>query len=255
MKLNRLFVSIGVMALAAACGGGGGGGSGNTTTNTQSATSTVQSTTQLQSSIGTMNGQSAGGALNSIGGSASSIVQPAAPSQGAAIAMMNDVIRELDLKTKEASALASNAPGDCLCDESGNCTFDQCGMGSGYEISGTITKSGDAYTIDVDSQLNYGGTDYMWHYEGTVTITAALIDGDLSGTGTGSIDVGEMHLTYDWDWEVHYNMLGIETCGASSGSLDASVSFSVSGVSGADAGNYSGDAHIEFAAGCVATAS
>lgn len=255
MKLNRLFLSFGVMALAAACGGGGGGGSGNTTTNTQSASSTVSSTGMLQSAIGSMNGSGASGALNQIGASAQSIVQYAPEGAQGAMVAINDVVRELDRASHDfGTDVASAAPGDCICDESGNCTFDMCG-GGGYTMSGTITKSGDVYAVDVTMDLNSGGAMYHWVYTGSVTMTATLISGDLHGAGEGTVSGGGQTITYNFDWDVTYNDIGLDGTGcATSGSLDAHVSFSVDGTGGA--GNYSGDATVTFGPACgTATAS
>lgn len=248
LSLKSLILSVGLMSVAVACGGGGDGGGGNTTTNPAAATSTVTSTSSLQTAIGDMNGNSASTALNGIGSSAQGIVTMSSPQTGALI-QLQDVIRQIHT----TGAVAANAPGDCICDASGNCTFDMCG-GSGFLMSGTITNSAGTYTIDVTMELNYGGVDYDWEYTGEVTMTDVLIDGHLAGNGTGVIDAQGMTFTYNFDWDVTYNMIGLDPTGcAISGSMDASVSYSVDGVSG---GNFSGDATVTFGPTCgAATAS
>lgn len=248
---KSLVVSLSMVAVAA-CGGGDGGGGGNTMANTQSASQAVTSTSTLQSSIGSMNGQGAGAALNAIGSSAQGIVTPSYEGQPSALIQVQEALQQINtFGTVEAAAFA---PGDCLCDAAGNCTFDQCGMGSGYELTGTITKSGDVYAVDVTVDLNTTGIMYAWRYSGSVTMTATLIDGQLEGDGTGTVMGGGQTVSYSHDWTVDYNMIGLDAQGcATSGSMEASVDFSVSGAS---AGNYSGSATITFGPACgTATAS
>lgn len=247
LSLKSLFVSVSVIG-AVACGGGGSGSSGNTTANPQAASSTVSSTGMLQSSIGSMNGQSAGNALSAIGSSAQGIVTYAPEGQTGALVQLQDTLAQLHANTNVA--MSSNAPGDCICDASGNCTFDMCG-GSGYLMSGTITRSGDSYTIDIQMTASTTGIEYEWDYQGAVTMSATSIDGNLSGTGTGTVMAGDMTISYDFDWDVTYNAIVLDATGcATGGSLDAHVSFSVDGTGGA--GAYSGDATVTFGPTCGA---
>lgn len=250
--LKSLFVSVGVMAFAVACGGGDGGGGGNTTANPASATQTVNQTGELQAAIGSMMGQSAGTALNAIGASAQGIVTPMYEGQTGALVQIQEALAQVHATGTVANA--NFAPGDCICDASGNCTFDQCGMGSGYEITGSIMKTGDAYAIDVDVSLSSAGIAYEWAYSGTITMTATSIDGHLEGDGSGTVTAGDMTISYSHDWSVDYNGIVLDGTGCpTGGSVEASVDFSVSGASAA---NYSGSATITFGPTCgAATAS
>ena len=228
-KKLALALSLGVFA---ACGGDDDGSSVETTTNPVQATATVTQMNSFNTAFANADGPSAAFAAYGIGGAASSIVTPAAEGQARTI----------------GPAYAS--PEGCVCDESG-CTFTECGDEAGtWEINGSINKSGDTYTFDYTMAFNQVGFQWNWSTEGELTISATLIDGDMSSDGDGVYDDG-MGNTYEssWSWDVGANSIELDGTGcAVGGSMDASVDYD--GTVNGQSYSYSGDATVTFGPGC-----
>ena len=229
-KKLALALSLGVFA---ACGGDDDGSSVETMANPAQATATVTQMNSFNTAFASADGASAAFAAYSIGGSASSIVSPAADGQQARVT---------------GPAFAS--PEGCVCDESG-CTFTECGDEAGtWVINGSINKSGDTYTFDYTMAFNQVGYEWNWATEGELTLSATLIDGSMSSDGDGVYDDG-MGNNYEssWSWDLTANDIGLDGTGcATSGSMDASVDYSGS-VNGQDY-SYSGSATVTFGPAC-----
>lgn len=217
---------------------GGSDSSTPVTANTQSATATVSSTGNLRMAITGMQGNGAAAALNATGSAAQTIVQPQAATQRITETLANVIA----MATKPE--LANAAPGDCICDANG-CTFDQCGMGTGFVTNGSITKSGDTYTFDVDMVVSSAGIEYTWAYAGMLTITETLIDGTLGADGSGTLSSAGINYTFNWD--VTYNDVTLDTSGcAIGGTMDASAAYSISN----SPGGYNGSVSVAFGPAC-----
>jgi hypothetical protein len=229
-KKLALALSLGVFA---ACGGDDDGGSDvEVTSNPAQATATVTQINTFSTAFASADGASAATAAYSMGASAGSIVTPSAEGQA----------------RKTGPAFAS--PEGCVCDESG-CTFTDCGDAGGtWEIDGSISKSGDTYTFDYTMSFNQVGYQWTFDTEGELTISATLIDGDLSSDGDGTFDDGQGN-SYEssWGWDMTANDITLDGTGcAVGGSMDASVDYS--GTVNGQSYSYSGDATVSFGPGC-----
>src|SRR5690606_33718828 len=178
-------------------------------------------------------GSTAAGAMVSFGGTASAILTPKIEGESSARVLPT----------------VSAATGTCECDDSG-CTFDQCGD-AGWSINGTIGISGNTYTVDLELAINTAGVDWAWSYEGEITVTDTLIDGELSGEGGGEITNPNdgSTVSLDWSWSVNYDSVELDSTGcAVGGTLDATVSYSAGSAQGG--GNFSGSGSVEFGPTC-----
>ncbi len=98
-------------------------------------------------------------------------------------------------------------------------TYDNCNG-----LTGTITWSGDTYTLDVsyDFASMSGGTyTGQMTYGGTLTISDTLIDGDLDLTYDITVDQAGVTYDYSSDMAIAYDNVGLDTASCpSSGTLD-----------------------------------
>ena len=234
-----------ILAAGIAFAGCGGGSSGAPTeANTDQAKLTTSSAVNLSSAFQSANGSSVSGAVQSLSAAAQGSIQAQQPETG----FILDAIR-----SAEAQA-AARAAGDCICDASG-CVFDQCGQGSGYEVSGTITYGNDTYAIELTMTGDYGGTTYDYTYTGEITITETLIDGTFHSEGTSSFDLSQYGQSgaydYEYSTDVTFNSIGLDGGCATSGSMDVSVDYHVEGDNIPEGhGDFSGSANIEFGPTC-----
>lgn len=230
----KIRVSCILLASLAACGGDDES-STPTTADTASASASISGMSTFAASIQGANGADAAFAAFQIGAAAQAIVIPATDGQSTAA-----------LRVPPSPAVT----GTCTCDPSG-CTFEACGDDGGlWTIDGAIDVDGDHYTFDLQLAVGTNGLAFDWSYEGDLTITPALIDGTASGDGGGSLEDDEGHsFDFSWSWDVDWNEIVLDAAScATGGSLDASVSYDVSG-SGAR-GSFSGSASVAFGPAC-----
>jgi hypothetical protein len=235
-------LALSVLVVLGACGGGDDGMP--TTTNTASAGTTVTQTANVRGAVASMDGNTASASVQNLGGAAQNIIQPA--SAGRTVPAF--VLEAMERTTAAPGPDVLFAVGTCTCDASG-CTFVGCGDDLGtWTIDGTLGKSGDTYTFDLDMTLDTEGISWDWHYEGEITATATLISGHLEGNGSGVIEQ-QGGYTYSNDWSVDYNDIGLDGSGcATSGSVSASGNYVIEG--GAGGGHWSGSATITFGPNC-----
>ena len=234
--LSKTFCYAMMVSLIAAVGACGGGDDGPPTmVNTSSATSTISQTANFGDALAGSDGASAAGAIQSLGASAQGIVQ-LDPGQAS-------------LSIDEGDT--ANATGTCDCDENG-CTFTDCGDDGGtWTMNGSISTSGDTYTIDLSMDMNVSGYMYSWDYDGSITITDTQISGNLSGDGdaTFSQEGGGGDINISWSWDVDYNDVQLDAQGcATGGSIDSSVSYDAGSSQGG--GNFSGSGSVTFGPAC-----
>src|SRR5690606_22896753 len=100
----------------------------------------VDSTADLRAAFDSDNGENVATAIFGLGGAASTIVvaDTQQPQQAFALPQM--------------SALE----GDCSC-SGDSCDFTACGTEGSFEISGSVTRSGDTFNVDLELTINFGG--------------------------------------------------------------------------------------------------
>jgi hypothetical protein len=232
MWINKQLALALSLSLFAACGGDDDGSDVEVTSNPASATSTVAQMNAFTTAFASGNGETAAFAAYSIGGSAASIVTPAAPDQA------------------RRTTGTFNAVGTCECTDSG-CTFEGCGDDAGtWMIDGSIGKSGDTYTFDYTMDIGIAGQAWSWTTDSDITISDTAIEGDISADGEGSFDDGQGGtVDLSWSWSVTNNDIVLDETGcAVGGSMDASVDYE--GTSGGQSGSYSGSATVTFGPAC-----
>jgi len=223
--MNKLALSAAI--LMAACGGDS---AKKGMVNTASATTSVQQVVQVGAALNSMNGDQAASAVQSMTSAGQSIVSP----QGAGRELPVGLLPDHFPKNLGGSATTGTAE----CTASG-CTFTSYGDDvAGWSIDGTITKSGDTTTFDLDYHVTSGGMPLDWTIDGTVTITATLIDGSVHSHGTTSLEGGSGVPSGDleWDTKVDYESIVITDGCATGGSIHAEVSYKYAGQSQASQG-------------------
>jgi hypothetical protein len=217
--MNKLALSA--VIFLAACGGGGGAEKGMV--NTASATQSVEQVIAVGDALASSSGDQAASAVQSMTSAGQSIVTP--QQQG----------RELPMGLLPSSFpknLGGNATtGTADCTPSG-CTFDNYGDdAAGWSIDGTITKSGDTTSFDLEYHVTSGGMPLDWTIDGSVTITATLIDGNVHSHGVTTLQGGSGVPGGDleWDTKVDYESIVITDGCATGGSIHAVVDYKYAG--------------------------
>jgi hypothetical protein len=212
-------LSLASLALVAACGGGG---HDKGTVNTTSARTSVDQVGAVSTTMTAMNGGGAAAAVQSMTSAGQSIVTPAQAQR--LIGLMSD---------HEKGAIL-NATGTADCTPT-MCTFTSYGD-TGFTINGTISRSGDAHTFDLTYDIISAGTTLHWEIDGTVTVTASLVDGNVHSHGVTMVEGGSAAgVNVTWDVTVDYNDIARDAQGCpTGGSVHAVTAYSVNGMTGFD---------------------
>jgi autotransporter translocation and assembly factor TamB len=233
MRLGLASITL-ASAFAVACSGGDDDDSSTpTTVNSAGVTNAVTGMTNFSSSLESANGADAALYAFQIGAAAQSIV----------VADNGSTAPALIVPPRAA------VTGTCDCDAD-SCMFEDCGDEAGtWTIDGSIEVDGDHVTFDLDLAVAFGGQSLDWQYQGDLTVNETLIDGSASGDGSGSFSAEGENVELDWSWELGCNEITLNDNGCpTGGSLDASVSYDVSGSSGE--GSFSGSASVAFGPDC-----
>ena len=203
-------------------------------------------------------------AINQIAGLSSAVgaASPEATASGVmslGSAAQNIIVPIIDEGSSQRGLAVRGVPavGDCLCDASG-CHFAGCSDEAGtWTIDGDIEVSGDSYRFDVSIVQGYDSDDYTTETrmttEGEITITAELIDGQVSGSADTDIvyrdEDGDTSVEAWFDWSLQVREVGLDAsrC-AVTGSLDASVS--AEAESGGRDVDYNGSGTVDFGPAC-----
>jgi hypothetical protein len=232
--LNKsLFASL--VVVVAACGGSD---APKGTVNTASARTSVDQVGTVNTSMMASNGDGAAAAVQAMTSAGQSIVTPAGAS-GRLLGMLPPSFPKTDIH---------NATGTADCTPTG-CTFTSYGDAS-YMINGTINKSGDTVTFDLTYDIT-GGQALSWSIDGSVTVTATSIDGEVHSHGetSGSESGG---FTVTWDTQVQYNAITLDGAGCpTAGSVHATLGYDVSGAQGGGSFDTQGTATFGPACGQV----
>lgn len=140
----------------------------------------------------------------------------------------------------QRSKSIANVTGTATCTATG-CVFDNYGddgeFGS-YRINGSIQRSGDRLTFDLDYDITYEGLDFHWHMDGNVVANDRLIDGDVHSDGTARFTSDGRTYNIGWDFDIAYEMIGLDGGGCPvSGGLTATVAYESQGQSYRAAGS------------------
>lgn len=231
MNIRTLIISAATVAMFAACGGDDDD-SANTQANPAAASATIDQMAGLRDAFASSDGASAATAAYSLGASAQGIVT-LAPSEAGRV-----------------EPGSYNVTGTCEC-SGDSCTFTDCGDDLGtWTINGTISRSGDTFSVDIEMTVSQSGYEWTWSQEGSMTITDTSIDGTMAGSGDGVFD-DQMggSVTVGWDWDMSANDITLDGTGcAVGGSMDASVSYDAGGQGGS--ASFSGSASVEFGPAC-----
>ena len=172
-----------------------------------------------QTAIDTGDGQTAAFSMLSVGTSALGMVTPGGGSQP-----MGDI----------GSAQQALGQGTCEC-TANSCTFTDCGDGTGYELTGTISWTDTSLTCDYSVGGTNGAQSFNYAITCDLTYSATSIDGTLSTSG--DIDAGGQSTTFDTD--PTFNMVTFDASGPTGGSIDVSATVGVGGQSYGASGSVS----------------
>jgi hypothetical protein len=250
VHLSRMTCCFAASLALVACGS-----SDPTTTDTQQATSAVMYTAALSDSFAAGNGTQVSGDVAAIGAAAQSIVQPDYGDGAYRELGPEHMAPMVSISATERLVQTLFNTGTCEC-VGDSCTFDGCGSGDGsWVINGSISRSGDTYTFDLDMQWDTEGISWSWGYSGSITITATSISGSLSGSGDGTFEYDGGSFSYSFDWSVDYNDVALDAQGCPvGGSVKAQSSYKVKGQGAS--GSFSGSGTVTFGPACgEATAS
>ncbi len=217
--MNKIAIAL-VAVAAAACGGDD---HAKGTVNTASAKASVENVNKVQTSMAMSNGANAASAVQAMTQAGQSLVTPAGQ-PGRLLGLLPETFPRPDLSqavsgTAECSATA--------------CTFTNYGddaSGSAWKINGTIKKTGDTTTFDLDYDITSAGTSLKWDISGDITITATSIDGSVHSKGITNVDAGSnaTGVSVNWDTTVDYDAITLDAQGcATGGSVHAVVAYSV----------------------------
>jgi len=229
--MNKIAIASILVVAAAACGEDE---PDKGTVNTTSAKASVENVGKVNSSMASSNGANAASAVQAMTQAGQSIVTPSGqPSR--LVGLLPETFPRPDL----SSAVSGTA--ECT---PTSCTFTNYGddaTSASWKINGTITKSGDTTTFDLDYDVTSAGTSLKWQIDGSLTITATSIDGSVHSHGvtnvTGGTGGAPGQVNVTWDTDVDYQAIVLDAQGcATGGSVHAVVSYDV------DAGGQSGGA-------------
>jgi len=220
MRLKTLALGLTATALVA-CGGddGGGKGYGDPIDNAgaeQAADQSVDQTMSLETLTQTPGDNAAIGSLNGVYASLSQVLN----AKYAATAQQQASL---------TGSSTSNVDGPCLTTTTGGATYDMCDFGSGT-IDGTISSSGETVTVDLTIATSASGSTTNIDMDGSVTIAADALTGDLAYTVT-AMTSGQ---TVNYDIDATYDIGLVEAC-PTSGEMEVHGKWSVEGLQGSAA--------------------
>lgn len=233
---KSVFASL--LVAVAACGGSD---APKGTVNTANARTSIDQVGTVNSSMMASNGDAAASAVQAMTSAGQAIVTPSGQA-GKLLGMLPSTFPKTGLH---------NLNGTAACTPTG-CTFTGYGDAS-FTLDGTIAKSGDTVTFDLTYDIT-GSDPLHWTIDGSVTVTASSIDGDVHshGTTSGSQSGG---FSVTWDTQVEYNAVILDGTGCpTGGSVHAAMSYDVSGAQGGGSFDTQGTATFGPACG-QATAS
>lgn len=168
--------------------------------------------------------------MNSDGAAASSAVQ-SMTSAGQSLVTPGQASPRL-----EGTAAATTGTAECT---PTGCTFTDYGDDvAGWSINGTISKSGDTTTFDLEYPVTSGGMPLDWSIDGSVTLTATSLDGNVHSHGVTSVEQGSgAGLDVTWDTVVDYKLIVLTDGCATGGSIHAEVSYDFGATSTAAQGD------------------
>ncbi|CAN5872008.1 hypothetical protein BH11MYX3_BH11MYX3_49140 [soil metagenome] len=231
-----------LVVLAAACGGDD---HDKGTINTANAKASVENVGKINAAMASGNGANAAAAVQAMTSAGQSLVSPAGTPQGRLVGLLPESFPRSDLSR------AVTGTADCTATA---CTFSNYGdnsTGSSWLINGTVSKSGDTTSFDITYDVTSGGTSVKWAIDGSVTITATSIDGNIHSHGVTDVAAGSGNqaVNVTWDTDVDYQAITLDAQGcATSGKVHAVVSYKVS--SGGNGGAYDVEGTAVFGPAC-----
>ncbi|MGE0867825.1 MAG: hypothetical protein AB7P03_04660 [Kofleriaceae bacterium] len=230
-----------IMFTAAACGGGKSYDKGMV--NSTQARAAIDQVGLVSASMSAMNGSDAADAVMSMTAASQGIVAPAAPGR------LQGLIPDFSTKT---GGILSAVSGTAECTAT-SCTFDNYGDATaGWLINGTISNSGGTYSFDLSYDITSFGSTLKWNIDGSLTVTATSIDGQINSSGESSFEGegGAGSATIDWDVSVDYRDVVLDPNGCpTGGSVYATTSYEVSSSQGGS-GSYAVEGTATFGPAC-----
>jgi hypothetical protein len=125
--------------------------------------------------------------------------------------------------------------GTCEC-TANSCTFTDCGDGTGYTITGSLSWTDSSMTCDYTVGGSNGAQTFNYSILCDLSYTSTSLDGTLSTSG--DIDASGQQTTFDTD--LSFNMVTFDASGPTGGSIDVSATVGVAGQ------EYSASGSVEF---------
>jgi hypothetical protein len=241
--MNKIAIATLVFA-AAACGGDD---AAKGTVNTTSAKTSVEQMGKINTSMSSGNGANAAAALQALTSASQSIVTPAGQA-GRLVGLLPESFPRPDL----SQAISGTA--EC---SATSCTFSNYGdntVGSSWLINGSVGKSGDTSTFDITYNVTSAGATIDWKIDGSVTINATTIDGNVHNHGVTDLAGGSNTQAIDvtWDTATDYNNITLDAQGcATGGDVHATVGYAVNTAGRGSSFNVQGGAKFGPACGTV----
>lgn len=214
--MRNLKVSLLVAVVSLAACGGSGSDAKEVPANKDQAKASVTQVGTVNTQMSMSNAMGVSGGVQSMTAANQAIVQGSAARQGELLGMIPTL-------PKMGTQHAEMGTATCTAD---GCTFTQYGD-VGYLIDGTITKSGDTVTYNLTYDIS-SGQNLHFEIDGSLTLTATSIDGEVhtkgttSGTESGGYNV-------KWDIDVQYNAVTLNAAGCpTGGSVHATSTYDVS---------------------------
>jgi hypothetical protein len=243
---NMRLTSLALVSFVVATAACGGDDHAKGTVNTQNAKASVENVGKVNAAMAAGNGANAASALQAMTASGQSMVTPAGQA-GRQLGLLPDRFPRPEI--------ANAVSGTAECTATG-CTFTSYGdSAAGWLINGSVSRSGDTTTFDITYDVTSAGASIQWAIDGSVTITATSVDGDVHSHGVTKVEGGSNNpgVNVTWDTTVDYNAISLDAQGcATGGSVHAVVSYSVSaGGQGGGAFDVEGTATFGPACGQV----
>jgi hypothetical protein len=240
MKQTILAAAI---VVTAACGGDDPVHEG--TINASGARSSVESVHDVFAAMDAANGEGAASAVIALTAAGQIVVTP-----GAAAPAHVPELAYLPAQWPRSKTSASFT-GSAECTATG-CTFVDFGDDSeygSYRINGSIQRRGDTLAFDLTYDITTSGLDFHWELDGNVRVNATLIDGEVESRGEANVSSEGRSYRIGWEFDIDYDMIGLDGGGCPvSGSLSATVGYSVSGDGGS--GSYRAAGSVRFGPTC-----
>lgn len=240
--MNKIAIASFVVVAVSACGGDD---HAKGTVNTANAKASVENVGKVNTAMASSNGANAASAVQSMTQAGQAMVTPSGQ-PGRLLGLLPETFPRPDL----SQAVSGTA--DCTAT---SCTFTNYGddaSGSAWKINGTIKKTGDTTSFDLDYDVTSAGTSLKWDISGDVTITATSIDGSVHSKGVTNVDAGSgaTAVNVNWDTTVDYDAITLDAQGcATGGSVHAVVSYSVK-ANGQSSGAFDVEGSATFGPAC-----